>query len=287
MQKIYQARDEYDEAHYIVEQMEHLKREEYYKYSDFAVLYRMNTQSRVIETVLGREGIPYRVVGGLKFFERKEIKDIIAYLRLIQNENDNLSLKRIINEPKRGIGKTSLDKVEQISEQTGTSMYEIIKDAINYGLNRVYLNSREFIECIENLKNKKDELSDVYGGWEYNSYYVFNSDGTYRWYKSSDNLKDNYYEGKMEILKGDDAIQELGIKYSQVLTVMSNSKGNVNLNDIYCIKLHPTYLISGGVNKTSTLTDEFDMKLLFVYVNDKEAQAYNYATQDTLYLHKK
>ncbi len=157
--KIYQARDEYDEANYIVEQMEHLKREEYYKYSDFAVLYRMNTQSRVIETVLGREGIPYRVVGGLKFFERKEIKDIIAYLRLIQNENDNLSLKRIINEPKRGIGKTSLDKVEQISEQTGTSMYEIIKDAINYGLNRVYLNSREFIECIENLKNKKDELS--------------------------------------------------------------------------------------------------------------------------------
>ncbi|MBQ3413762.1 MAG: hypothetical protein IJH39_00100 [Clostridia bacterium] len=140
---------------------------------------------------------------------------------------------------------------------------------------------------ILNEKNKKDEFSDVYGGWEYNSYYVFNSDGTYRWYKSSDNLKDNYYEGKMEILKGDDAIQELGIKYSQVLTVMSNSKGNVNLNDIYCIKLHPTYLISGGVNKTSTLTDEFDMKLLFVYVNDKEAQAYNYATQDTLYLHKK
>lgn len=138
-----------------------------------------------------------------------------------------------------------------------------------------------------NEKNKKDEFSDVYGGWEYNSYYVFNSDGTYRWYKSSDNLKDNYYEGKMEILKGDDAIQDLGIKYSQVLTVMSNSKGNVNLNDIYCIKLHPTYLISGGVNKTSTLTEQFDMKLLFVYVNDKEAQAYNYATQDSLYLHKK
>ena len=82
-----------------------------------------------------------------------------AYLRLIQNSNDNLSLKRIINEPKRGIGKTSLDKVEQLAEANGISMYEIIKDAEQYGLNRVYLNSREFINCIEELKAKKDELT--------------------------------------------------------------------------------------------------------------------------------
>ena len=109
---VYQADNEYDEGAYIVEQIEHLKREEYYKYSDFTILYRMNTQSRAIEDILRRENIPYKIIGGLKFYERKEIKDIIAYLRLIQNSNDNLSLKRIINEPKRGIGKTSLDKVE-------------------------------------------------------------------------------------------------------------------------------------------------------------------------------
>ena len=127
--KVYQADNEYDEATYIVEQIEHLKREEYYKYSDFAVLYRMNTQSRAIEDILRRENIPYKIVGGLKFYERKEIKDTIAYLRLIQNGNDNLSLKRIINEPKRGIGKTSLDKVEQIAEASETSMYEVIKKA--------------------------------------------------------------------------------------------------------------------------------------------------------------
>ena len=89
----------------------------------------MNTQSRAIEDILRRENIPYKIVGGLKFYERKEIKDTIAYLRLIQNGNDNLSLKRIINEPKRGIGKTSLDKVEQIAEASGTSMYEVIKKA--------------------------------------------------------------------------------------------------------------------------------------------------------------
>ena len=157
--KVYQAENEYDEATYIVEQIEHLKREEYYKYSDFAVLYRMNTQSRAIEDILRRENIPYKIVGGLKFYERKEIKDTIAYLRLIQNGNDNLSLKRIINEPKRGIGKTSLDKVEQIAETTGTSMYEVIKRADEFGLNRVFLNSREFVNIIEELKRKKDELS--------------------------------------------------------------------------------------------------------------------------------
>lgn len=156
--RVYQAQNEYDEGTYIVEQINHLKREEYYKYSDFAVLYRMNTQSRAIEEMLRREGIPYKIIGGLKFYERKEIKDIIAYLRLIQNGNDNLSLKRIINEPKRGIGKTSLDKIEQIAQANETSMYEVIKNAETYGLNRVYLNSREFVNCIEELKAKKDDM---------------------------------------------------------------------------------------------------------------------------------
>ena len=155
---VYQADNEYDEATYIVTQIEHLKREEYYKYSDFSILYRMNTQSRAIEDILRRENVPYKIVGGLKFYERKEIKDIIAYLRLIQNSADNLSLKRIINEPKRGIGKTSLDKVEALAEQNETSMYEVIKHADQYGLNRVYLNSREFINVIEELKDKKDKL---------------------------------------------------------------------------------------------------------------------------------
>lgn len=155
---VYNADTEYDEATYLVQQINHLKREEYFKYSDFAVLYRMNTQSRAIEDILRREDIPYKVIGGLKFYERKEIKDIIAYLRLIQNSNDNLSLKRIINEPKRGIGKTSLDHVEEIATNQGISMYEIIKHAEQYELNRIYANTREFVEIIENLKLEKDNL---------------------------------------------------------------------------------------------------------------------------------
>ena len=156
---VYLADNEYDEGSYLATQIEHLRREEYYKYSDFAVLYRMNTQSRAIEDIFRRENIPYRIVGGLKFYERKEIKDIIAYLRLIQNGSDNLSLKRIINEPKRGIGKTSLENVEQLAEQNGVSMYEVIKNAEQYGLNRVYLNSREFVNTIEELKEEKENLT--------------------------------------------------------------------------------------------------------------------------------
>ena len=118
----------------------------------------MNTQSRAIEDILRREMVPYKIVGGLKFYERKEIKDIISYLRLVQNPSDNISLNRIINEPKRGIGRTSLETVEQTAGQFNTSMYEVIKNANNYGLNRVYTNSREFVNCIEEFIAQKNNL---------------------------------------------------------------------------------------------------------------------------------
>ncbi len=156
--KVFRGDNEYDEANFIVRNINTLKMEEYYKYSDFAVLYRMNSQSRAIEDILRRENIPYKIVGGLKFYERKEIKDTIAYLRLIQNPSDNLSLTRIINEPKRGVGKTSLDNIDSLSADTGISMYEIIRDADKYGLNRIFANTREFISVIEELRSKKDDI---------------------------------------------------------------------------------------------------------------------------------
>ena len=155
---VFRGDTEYDEANFIVEQIRRLKREEYLDYNDFTILYRMNSQSRSIEDILRREDIPYKIVGGLKFYERKEIKDIIAYLRLIENTADNLSLQRIINEPKRGIGKTSLDNIEAVANQNDISMYEVIKRADAFGLNRVYVNSRDFINQIEELRSKKDTL---------------------------------------------------------------------------------------------------------------------------------
>ena len=155
---VFRGNDEYDEANFIVENINKLRREEYMTYNDFAILYRMNSQSRSIEDILRRENVPYKIIGGLKFYERKEIKDTIAYLRLIQNPSDNLSLTRIINEPKRGIGKTSLDNVQQIAMQSETSMYDVIKRADEFGLNRVFANSREFVSQIEELRAKKDNI---------------------------------------------------------------------------------------------------------------------------------
>jgi len=148
---IFCGEDEYDESSYVVQQINHLRREEYYKYSDFAVLYRMNAQSRAIEDVLRREDIPYKIIGGLKFYERKEIKDIIAYLRLIANPSDNLALTRIINEPKRGVGKTSMENVQKLAEENQISMYEIIKRADSF-LPRIFTATRDFIKSIEELR---------------------------------------------------------------------------------------------------------------------------------------
>lgn len=148
---VYCGNDEYQEASYVVRKINDLEKTEKMKNSDFAILYRMNSQSRAIEDVLRREDVPYKIIGGLKFYERKEIKDTIAYLRLIANQADNLALERIINEPKRGVGKTSLDKIEQISNETGMPMYEVVKNAQNY-VPKIYSNTRPFIDLVEKYK---------------------------------------------------------------------------------------------------------------------------------------
>ena len=89
------------------------------KYSDFAILYRTNAQSRIFEEALRKRNIPYRVYGGISFYQRKEIKDMLAYLRLAVNHNDDEALKRIINYPARGIGDVTLEKLEEYASRTG------------------------------------------------------------------------------------------------------------------------------------------------------------------------
>ena len=157
---IYCGEDEYQEASYIVQEINHLKREEYFKNSDFAILYRMNSQSRAIEDILRREDIPYKIIGGLKFYERKEIKDTISYLRLVANQSDNISFQRIINEPKRGIGKTSLEKIDQISKENNISNYQVVKDADKY-LPKIYESTRQFVNTIEELKDLELSVSEI------------------------------------------------------------------------------------------------------------------------------
>ncbi|WP_071131209.1 UvrD-helicase domain-containing protein [Enterococcus timonensis] len=120
----YQGSDERDETHFIVQQMQKQLQENQFKYGDFAVLYRTNAQSRVLEETLLKSNIPYKMVGGHKFYERKEIRDILAYLTVIANPKDSLSFARIVNVPKRGIGAGSIEKLQNFADIHDFSLLE-------------------------------------------------------------------------------------------------------------------------------------------------------------------
>lgn len=125
----YQANDERDEARYVIENMQKLQLNEGAKLGDMAVLYRTNAQSRVFEEMLIKSGIAYTMVGGTKFYERKEIKDALAYLRLLYNPHDSLSLLRIINVPRRGIGDATLARLQEHANATGQTLFEVVTNA--------------------------------------------------------------------------------------------------------------------------------------------------------------
>ncbi len=153
----YQAEDEHDEAGFVVDEIERLQTEGY-NLADLAVFYRTNAMSRVIEDVFVRRGVPYTVVGSVKFYDRKEIKDAVAYLRSVVNPADEVSVKRIVNEPRRGIGNTTVAHVDRFSQQERITFFE--------GLRRVseipLLNARaqkavsEFVALIEIIGEKAE-----------------------------------------------------------------------------------------------------------------------------------
>ncbi|QIA26338.1 UvrD-helicase domain-containing protein [Thermaerobacter sp. PB12/4term] len=125
---VFGAADEHDEAWFVAREMERLHAEGH-EYGEMAVLYRTHAQSRVVEETLLRRGIPYRIVGGLKFYERKEVKDILAYLRLAVNPEDRISLRRVINVPRRGIGEATLARLEAYLDREGAGMLEALAAA--------------------------------------------------------------------------------------------------------------------------------------------------------------
>lgn len=125
----YEATDERDEALFIAAEIQKQNKIEGVPYSSMAVLYRMNAQARTIEESLIKSAVPYKIVAGHRFYDSKEIKDIIAYLRVIINPDDNISLLRIINEPKRKIGKATMDKASLLAAENGVSIYEFISDS--------------------------------------------------------------------------------------------------------------------------------------------------------------
>ena len=148
-----------DEARYIARQIKkHF--DEQGSFSDCAILYRTNAQSRVIEEMLMRESVPYKVLSGLRFYDRKEIKDIIAYLRVVYNPNDDVSLARIINEPKRKIGNATLEKARNIAREKETSLYDVISHADDYPEFKTAIKKLlSFSEIIQSLIKLKDTVT--------------------------------------------------------------------------------------------------------------------------------
>lgn len=159
--KLYTADDERREAVFIANEITAAV-ENGAKYSDFAILYRTNAQSRVLEEAFMKNSVPYRILSGLRFYDRKEIKDIIAYLRVILNPADDVSLLRIINEPKRGIGKTTTDKALSVAGRKSKSLYEIISEPDKYpDIIRASAKLDSFTTIIEELRKIRHKVDVV------------------------------------------------------------------------------------------------------------------------------
>ena len=132
---VYQAYSDVEEGDIVVNKIAELRREKRYAYSDFAILYRTNAQSRIFEEAMRKRSMPYRIYGGLSFYQRKEIKDVIAYFRLIVNPNDEEAFKRIINYPARGIGGTTVGKIIAAATGHNVSLWTVLCEPLAYGLN--------------------------------------------------------------------------------------------------------------------------------------------------------
>lgn len=157
--------DEKEEARFIASQIEILK-DSHRKYSDFAVLYRVNAQSQALEKALSLADVPYRVLAGLRFYDRKEVKDALAYMRLVTNPKDDLSLERVINVPKRGIGQTTVAKLVTLAKVRGCGLFEALLDeeVIDSLSAKTATAIKNFVELIKSLQSEKDNLkvSDIY-----------------------------------------------------------------------------------------------------------------------------
>jgi DNA helicase-2/ATP-dependent DNA helicase PcrA len=156
----YRADSEQGEAQFVVGKIKELTRERKYKLSDIAILYRTNAQSRVMEEVLLKSNLDYSIVGGTKFYERKEIKDMLAYLRLISNPDDDISLQRVINVPKRGIGASSVDKIADFAAMHEISLYQALESVELIGLSpKTTKAAREFRDLIGNYTRMQEFIS--------------------------------------------------------------------------------------------------------------------------------
>lgn len=171
-----QYETDFEEASQVVDSIKTLNDQEGISYNNFAILYRTNAQSRVFEEKMIQRSVPYKIIGSINFYQRKEIKDLLAYLKTIDNGLDGIAVKRIINVPKRGIGLTTLDRVEDYSIKNNMSFYDALRHAENIpGLGRTSSKITSFVSFIETVKSKlssdsftlKDLIEEILEGTGY------------------------------------------------------------------------------------------------------------------------
>ncbi|TKJ30356.1 MAG: hypothetical protein CEE40_05340 [Chloroflexi bacterium B3_Chlor] len=193
----FEAYDEQEEAQYVLDEIKRLAAEEGYEFGDFAIMYRTNAQSRVLEEVFVRAGVPYRLVGATRFYERREIRDVLAYLRVIHNPRDAVSLSRIINVPRRAIGRKTLEQLEPWAESKGTPLFEALKLLREDEETPVGARARRkllaFLEVMEELiaasrEVNVQELLDL--SLEMTGYTAYVRDGTDRGEERWENIKE-------------------------------------------------------------------------------------------------
>ncbi|MFC2138443.1 ATP-dependent helicase [Bacteroidota bacterium] len=178
-------------------------------YADFAILYRTNAQSRIFEEALRKKNIPYKIYGGISFYQRKEIKDLLAYLRLVVNSNDDEAFKRIVNYPARGIGDTTLEKLENIANRNDVSLWNVLMNIEKYQLNlqaRAINSLNKFLELLQDFKNQNAK-KDAYDS----AFYVASTSGIIKeLHEDRTHESISRYENIQEMLNG---IKEFSLNY--------------------------------------------------------------------------
>ncbi|MBE0448211.1 MAG: DNA helicase PcrA [Actinobacteria bacterium] len=250
----YQGENEHEEATFVASEIERMVKAGK-QYKEFAVFYRTNAQSRVLEEVFLRYGIPYKVIGGLKFYERAEIKDVLAYLRVLSNPQDTVSLKRIINVPKRGLGNTTIARIDAHALKHNVSFYEALEhvDDIAQLSSAAQKNIKKFLALIEELRviKEKETLENLIRALLDMTGYlgVYESEGTMEAENRAENVKEfigvikEFEDGRTECTL-DDFLEEISLitdidsfdddNNAVTLMTVHNAKG-LEFNNVFIV----------------------------------------------------
>ncbi|MBU2938766.1 UvrD-helicase domain-containing protein [Lacinutrix sp. C3R15] len=297
--KIHRSLTDGDEGRYVAGTIWDEKMNKQQHNSDFAVLYRTNAQSRSIEDALRKRDIPYQIYGGLSFYQRKEIKDVTAYLRLILNPADEEALKRIINYPARGIGQTTIDRLMVAANKYGKTIFEILQnlDKVSININNGTKNKlRDFVTLIESYQvmNKTANAFDLAEHVTKSSGLIreFNKDGTPEGITRLDNVQEllngikDFVEGQMELADAGDSLAEF-LEDVALATDLDADKGDADhvalmtihlakgleFNNVFIVGLEEDLFPSAmSMNTRSELEEE--RRLFYVALTRAEKQAY-------------